>query len=239
MILHSQQSGNSQAAEELAGLCDLIGVEAREVDPITATELWQKNDIRGLVKLMHDRAIEAQQKAIGELDALRDENFHLRHNPKGCSFCGALQGHTAECWTVETVNRLSASEARAAQLEAALRSLVEWDKKYPRNSYRIVEYGAVQQSEKELDAICTAAEAALSAPVAQESHAITERDSAEAYAECSDEGVNLLSIIENADYEEGCAAVFELRKIASNLDIYIEHAIEENAERIAAQKEKK
>src|SRR5579859_5411232 len=63
MILHSQQRSNDQAADELASLCDLIGIEAREVDPIAAGELWHKSDFRGLVKLMHDRAISAASEA--------------------------------------------------------------------------------------------------------------------------------------------------------------------------------
>lgn len=52
-----------------------------------------------------------------------------------------------------------------------------------------------------------------------------ERISDGAYSECSDEAVNLLATIENADYEEGCEAVFELRKLLPNLDRYVKDEV--------------
>jgi hypothetical protein len=46
-------------------------------------------------------------------------------------------------------------------------------------------------------------------------------------SECSSEALELLAIIENADFEEGGAAVFELRKLLPNLDKFITHEIED------------
>lgn len=63
----------------------------------------------------------------------------------------------------------------------------------------------------------------------QGAEAPAERASDEAYSECSDAAVGLLSIIENADYDEGAAAVFELRKLLPNLDKFITHEVEDSA----------
>ena len=53
------------------------------------------------------------------------------------------------------------------------------------------------------------------------------RTSTEAYSECSDEAVEHLNVIENADYEEASAAIFELRKLLPNVDRFIRHEIED------------
>jgi hypothetical protein len=60
-----------------------------------------------------------------------------------------------------------------------------------------------------------------------------ERTSDGAYGECSDEAVELLATIENADYEEGCAAVFELRKLLPNLDRYVKDEVAEQIEKLS------
>jgi hypothetical protein len=71
------------------------------------------------------------------------------------------QGFICDCpWTIAPTQ---ATEMASAP-QAVLQKLVDWDERYPRNQYRIVEYGAVQASEKELDVICEEAHKVLAAP---------------------------------------------------------------------------
>ena len=90
------------------------------------------------------------------------------------------------------------------------------DEKYQREAMKIAELGG--------------ASPVPSAPTCP----TAERDSQGSYDECSDEAVELLAVIENADYDEGGAAVFELRKICSNLDRYVKDEVSEQIERLAA-----
>lgn len=55
----------------------------------------------------------------------------------------------------------------SAEMRKVLEHLKEWDERYPRGKYGIVEYGTQQKSEEELDAICDEARAALALPEAQ------------------------------------------------------------------------
>lgn len=53
-------------------------------------------------------------------------------------------------------------------------------------------------------------------------------------SECSGKALDLLAVVENGDYEEGGSAVFELRKLLPNLDLFIKHEVADQIEKVGS-----